>query len=416
MARLRHLLKDKNFMCLWVGQILSQFGDRLGQMALIALVYKYAPGSVFELAKLFLFTVIPVFIIGPVAGVYVDRWDKRYTMIISDIVRGILVLLIPIFLLFTKTIFPAYLVVFLIFTITRFFLPSKMAIIPDLVSKEKLLIANSLISTTLMIATVIGIGLAGILVKIVGVMGGFYIDSVSFFVSAVMIAFIKLKKDSHNLKEELITTGRALEDAIKKSVIVEFWDGIKFLMKDRDARFVTWISFLLMGGIGAISVVGIVFVQETFHSVTTDLGILGMFLGIGLFFGAIFYGRFGQRLSKHKIIFLSFCLSGVVLTLFTASVQQYPSVSTASFICVILGMVSSPIVVSSNTLIHESLPSRIRGRVFSSLEVVIHLGFIIFMFLASAIAEHVSRAWILSISGLLFALTGLFGMVFYNKR
>ncbi|PIR65568.1 MAG: MFS transporter, partial [Candidatus Omnitrophica bacterium CG10_big_fil_rev_8_21_14_0_10_43_8] len=169
MSKFRDVLKNRNFFLLWVGQIVSEFGERMTQMALIGLVYQKNPYSAVAMAKIIIFIVVPVFLVGPVAGVYVDRWNRRYTMISSDILRSIFVFLIPLCLaIFNKNILPVYILVFLVFSTTRFFLPSKMAIIPDLVNKEQLLMANSLISTTRMIATVIGLGLAGAIVSMAG--------------------------------------------------------------------------------------------------------------------------------------------------------------------------------------------------------------------------------------------------------
>ena len=77
MPKFRKVLKNRNFFFLWLGQIISQLGDRLGQMSLIGMVYARTPGSTVEIFKLLTFTIIPVFLIGPLAGVYVDRWDRR---------------------------------------------------------------------------------------------------------------------------------------------------------------------------------------------------------------------------------------------------------------------------------------------------------------------------------------------------
>jgi len=143
MIGFREVLFKKNFFSLWTGQIISEFGDRLNQMALIALVYSKSPNSVMALAKLLFFIIIPVFVIGPVAGVYVDRWDRKKVMIISDLLRGVLVLTVPVFVYF-NLMAPVYFMVFIIFSASRFFIPSKMAFIPEIVSKEKLLVANSL--------------------------------------------------------------------------------------------------------------------------------------------------------------------------------------------------------------------------------------------------------------------------------
>lgn len=121
MPRIRHLLKDRNFTCLWLGQVISQFGDRLNQMALIALLYQRFPNSSFELAKLLSFTIIPVFLVGPIAGAYVDRHNRQHIMIVCDALRAALVLLIPCSVAYLRPIFPIYIIVFLIFSITRFF-------------------------------------------------------------------------------------------------------------------------------------------------------------------------------------------------------------------------------------------------------------------------------------------------------
>ena len=95
----RKILINKSFFSLWIGQIISQCGDRINQMALIGLVYTKFGASSTQLAKLFSFAILPVFLVGPIAGVYVDRWSKKYTMFYSDILRGLLVLSIAFYFL-----------------------------------------------------------------------------------------------------------------------------------------------------------------------------------------------------------------------------------------------------------------------------------------------------------------------------
>jgi MFS transporter, DHA3 family, macrolide efflux protein len=412
MARFREVLKERNFFCLWLGQIVSNFGDRLNQMALIGLVSQKMPHSTYELAKLMLFIIIPVFVIGPVAGAYVDRLNRRHIMIFSDVLRGFLVLLIPYFILNSKSNIPIYIIVFLIFSTTRFFLPSKMAIIPTLVSKEKLLIANSLSDTTYMIATVLGIGLAGFLVKMVGVMGGFFIDSASFFFSAILISLIRVKgaHKKEGYRQDFRLVGEAVEKALRKSVWREVVDGIKFIISFPKARFVMNTLFLLMAGAGAIFCIIIVFIQEKFGTITTDLGLLAMFLGIGLLFGSLLFGRFGQRLDKQKVILLSFVLSGLGIVSFALIISWFPRYRIAGILSIFIGMVLSPVIISINTLIHETIPDEMRGRIFSSQEIVIHLAFLVFMLITSILAEYVDRMWILVGCGSVFSLIGIFGL------
>jgi len=415
MARFREILSNRNFLFLWIGQIISQFGDKLSQMALIGFVHQKSPGSTIELAKLILFIIVPVFIIGPIAGAYVDRWNRKHIMVASDLLRGILVLLIPVLIMFTKSTLPIYLLVFIIFSITRFFLSGKMAIIPSIVPREHLLVANSLSDTTRIIAAIIGIGFAGLVVSRMGVIGSFYIDSATFFLSATLLSTIALRSTGPRLKEGLLQAEKAMKEAIKKSIFKEIKDGLGYFIKLRNIRFVASIWLLIMSGAGAIICVTIVFIQESFGSVTADLGLLGMFLAVGLFIGAVIYGRFGQRLKKSKVIFSSLTLTGIGVVLFAVLVRNFHSFRATAALNLVIGMFASPIVVSSNTLVHEALPEDVRGRVFSSLEAIAHLGFLVCMLLSSFLAEVIDRMWILVCVGSVFALFGIVG-VFLDKR
>jgi len=417
MTRFRDVLKNKNFMFLWLGQVISNFGDRLNQMALIALVYQRNPGSEIALAKLISFTIIPVFIIGPIAGAWVDRLNRRNIMIISDILRGTLVLSIPLFIKFNQ-ILPVYLVIFIVFSISRFFIPSKMAIIPEIVSKEKLLVANTLADATHMIGNVIGLVVAGIIVNIayIGAIGGFYIDSATFFISAALIALMAQREFIRGAMNDLQTTRHALESSIRRSIASEIKEGLSYITRYSNMRFVIYVFFLLMAGLGTISCVIIVYIQRAFGTSTRDLGFLGMFLAGGLLAGSVLYGKLGQNVGRRKAIHLSFITTGIFIVLFALFVSRYPNLLLAGAISALLGMAVSPIMVSTNTLTHETIPEEIRGRVFSSLEAVIHLAFLVFMFVAAFAAKFVDRFWILIAAGTVFGLCGLIGAVSESRK
>ncbi len=415
MTRFRDVLKDRNFFCLWLAQVVSNFGDRLTQLALVALVYQRTPGSAIALAKLISSTVIPVFLIGPIAGAWIDRLNKRNVMIISDLLRGIFVLTIPFFIIHNQ-ILPIYLVVFITFSISRFFIPSKMAIIPDIVSKDKLLVANTLADTTHMLGNVMGLVVAGILVNIkyIGAIGGFYIDAASFFISAVLITMMAQKEFVMRVREDLRVTKKALGSSIRKSIFAEVKEGIKYFKKYSQMHFIVYVFFLLMAGLGAISCVIIVFIQESFGTATLDLGLIGMFLVGGLLLGTLFYGRFGQRIEKRRVILSSFVTTGISVMLFAFFVKRYPNILVSGLLSGLIGMAASPIMVSVNTMTHETMPEEARGRTFSSLEAVIHLAFLIFMFLAAYAAKYIERFWIVIAVGALFSLCGLMGVL--SKR
>ncbi|MDD5166029.1 MAG: MFS transporter [Candidatus Omnitrophica bacterium] len=412
MSQFSGVLKNRNFFLLWIGQIISQLGDRLDQMALIALVYSRAPGSTIGIAKILSFTILPVFLIGPLAGVYVDRWDRRRTMYVCDLLRSFLVLMIPLFLFYAKSMGSIYLIIFIVFSVGRFFVPAKMSIIPELVQKKDLLMANSLVNTTGMIAAVLGFGISGVVVEWLGAKSGFYLDALSFLASGTLIFLIAKKPTSRvDLKE----VSKEIVEVISKSIFQELKDGILYFIRKKDIRFTAGIIFMLWSALGAVYVVLIVFVQKTLHSATKDLGLLIMFLGLGLFLGSLFYGRFGQKLSHYKTIFVSLIFSGAVLVAFALGIERYPNFVTAAMLASFLGFVISPIMIASNTIIHKTSDNEMLGKIFSSLEIVMHLGFIVFMFISSLLAERFSHGLILVTVGILLAVLGLFNLVYYRR-
>ncbi|MFH1846125.1 MAG: MFS transporter [Candidatus Omnitrophota bacterium] len=410
MVRFREVLFKRNFFALWCGQIISEFGDRLNQMALISLVYSKNPGSAIALAKLLFFIVIPVFVVGPIAGVYVDRWDRKTVMINSDILRGLFVLAIPLFV-YLNMMPVVYILVFLIFSATRFFIPSKMALIPAIVSQDKLVVANSLSNTTRMIATILGFAAAGFIVKWIGYMWGFYLDSISYFLSAGMIAIIAPIRRIKNVKEDILLTRSVIKKAIRRNLWVEIAEGFGYMFARNKMKIVTATFFLLMAGVGSIFCIIIVFIQESFGSITEALGSFGVFLGAGLFLGTVLFGKFGQKANKVQTIFLGFTLCGVGISCFAVYANNTPIFILGGTLILLIGTVAAPILTCSNTLIHMLIPDQVRGRIFSSMEAVIHLAFLFFMALTAYLSKYLSNFVILLASGIFFMLCGLIGQI-----
>jgi len=401
---------------LWLAQIISQFGDRINQMALIGLVAGRAPGSAMELAKILSFTIIPVFIVGPIAGVYVDRWDRRKTLFVCDFLRAILVFLIPLIFMSRGSMIPIYIIVFLSFCLSRFYVPAKMSIVPDIVDPKDLLPANSLVTMTGMIAFVLGCALGGFIVEKIGPGGGFICDAATFLASGLLLVSIgkdfKLRMD----KTEILDAGKEMIRTIQKSVIAEIKEGIGYLVNHRDIRFIINMLFVLFSAAGAIYVVIIIFVQEAFGSITRDLGILAVFLGVGLFLGAFLYGKWGEKFSKLKTIFFCLIFGGLMLIVFASLVQKIQSLLLAGFLAILLGMIAGPIFIAANTVVHQVSDHNMRGKVFSSLEVVIHFAFLVSMFFSSFLAEHIPRYWILIGVGVIFSVVGLVGLTTHKKN
>lgn len=411
MIRILTSSKHRNFQRLWLAQFISQFGDRIHQLALVGLIAVRAPGSAMGLAKLLAFTILPVFIIQPFAGVLVDRWDRKKTLFVCDIARGLLVLTIPFLFFFKESMLPIYAVVFLAFCFSRFYIPAKMSIIPDLVEEDDLLVANSLVSTTGMMAFVFGCALGGFLIDWFGARNGFIIDAVTFFVSGLIIYSISIPIKLKFKKEDILKSGHEIVDSIKRSFWVELKEGFLYLIQHKEIRFVIDMMFALLFVAGSVYVVMIVFIQESFGSVTKDLGLLAVCLGAGLFSGAILYGKWGKKYKWYKVIFFSLMAGGLMLIAFACVVEHVQNIFAAMILAVLLGLVIGPIFIAANTIVHIVSDENMRGKVFSAMEIVIHFAFLIAMFASSIAAKYVDKFWILVTVGGLIVLIGLTGFI-----
>ena len=143
------LFRNVNFTLLWSSSLMSQLGDHLNLMALTALIFTVSGGAIrgLEFSKILLLASVPVLVFGPISGVYADRLSRKKLMIAADLLRAGLVALIP---LFVGSMVPVYVIVFLVFTINRFYLSAKSAAMPQIVTDKELMKANSLLNVAMM--------------------------------------------------------------------------------------------------------------------------------------------------------------------------------------------------------------------------------------------------------------------------
>lgn len=407
------LLKRRNFFLLWLGQIISQFGDRLTQIALLGLVSKVsltAAGSsvsTSRLAFVMSLAIVPVFIISPISGVYIDRWSKRKTMYISDAVRSIFVLLIPFAFIRFNSLVSVYVLVFLSFCIGRFFIPAKMAFIPEIVDKEDIFLANTLISTTAAIAALIGIGFGAIIFETYGAATAFTLDAATFLISALAVFFITTTNGGSFIFRDIVDIGKDVVSTAKKSFITEFKEGIKYIRTSNETRYAFKMFFFAFSYIGSLYVVFIRFIQETLTTLVKDVGFTVVALAAGIFFGSLFYGRIAHKIDVKKTINATMFIASLYLIFFVIFLKIHPTPLNAVILGFILGLVASPIVVGINTLIHQESDGNLLGRIFSGLEFISHLGFLVFMFIFSFLADIFTPFTIIISVGIIGAFISL---------
>ena len=406
--------KSRDFFRFWFAQLISQFGDRVYQMALVGLMTALHPGSVMEMSKLFSFAIIPAFIIGPIAGVYIDRWDRRTTLFISYLIQSVLILLVAFYLIRLPSIWPMYAGVFVISSLSRFYIPAKMSFIPEIVHEDDLHVANSLSTITAMIAGGLGILLGSWIVEHTGFFAGFCWDTACYFLSAALVFSITAFHYRFPNKKTFIDSTKKMLQT-QKSVWHEIIDGIRYIRSQKEISFFVWTMFILLAALGAIYVVIIVFIQQAFHSVTKDLGILAVALTLGLFLGTLAYGRWGKKIAAYKVIFWSLISGGAMVVLFACIVQATHDRFWALGLSFVLGLVVGPVLVAPNTVINKLCAMEMSGKVFAALEFVTYLAFLLAMMASSFLSEHIDRLWILVGVGGIFMLIGVVGLIRFKS-
>src|SRR5258708_6096655 len=184
------VLRQRQFAFLWIGQMMSLVGDWVLFVALPFYIYSLT-GSSFATGIMFIVQTVPRLCFGSVAGVFVDRWSRKYTMLATNLIEA--GLLMTLFLArSSELIWVIYVFAFLDSIVSQFFSPAQTAIIPQLVEEPQLLAANSLNSTSQELTRLVGPFIGGLLLGLFGLNSVIIVDMISFLFSALMISLIVL--------------------------------------------------------------------------------------------------------------------------------------------------------------------------------------------------------------------------------
>ena len=231
------LALNGSFSALWAGQLISLFGDRLNQIALVTVV-AITTGSALATGLVFFVATLPNLLLSPIAGAFVDRWDRKEVMVVSDILRAAIVLLLPVAAV--TNILLVYPLIFLVTTISVFFRPARVAILPRIVPEEDLLSANSAMWVGETIADVVGYPLAGVFVALLGsaVPLAFWFDSATYLASAALLGTIVVNA----------APVRAAAAEVRAGLVAEMTAGWQFLRHET-----VLLANTLQGAVGQFS-------------------------------------------------------------------------------------------------------------------------------------------------------------------
>ena len=350
------LRRNRSFRQLWLGQVVSQMGDWFDTIALYTIILKLT-GSGRDVGLLLVARFVPSFFFGPISGVVADRFSRQRIMIVSDVLRAVVVLgfLVvrradQLWIIYVLTVFQLGL--------STFFEPAKTAAIPSIVEDRELVAANAISSVTWSVMLTLGAAIGGFITGVFGTDVAFILDAVTYLLSAVLIASIRVPKRKKRERQK-VSLGRLLG-------ITETIEGIKYV-KDRPRVLAALLVKPAWGLGGGILTLLAVFGERIFpvgKDAAGGIGVLFAARGIGTAVGPIVARRIageGNRRMQASIG-IAFLIGGVFYIAFG-------SATSFIFALVVLGIAhcgGSILWVFSTVILQRAVVDSFRGRVFAA--------------------------------------------------
>ena len=366
------VLKNGKFLILWGGQIFSQLADKVYLVLMIAIIANQfqAAGQTISgwVSAIMIAFTIPAILFGAGAGIYVDRWPKKSVLVVTNIVRGGLVLILPMILWLSNDFnvgnLPLgfclmLLLTFLISTLTQFFAPAEQAVIPLIVEKPHLLSANSLYTTTMMASVIIGFAmgdplleLADSLVAKIGfgeTLGKEFVVGGSYAIAGLLLILLKTGEQKDKTEKE------------QPHILADLRDGLRYLKNHHGVRNAIIQQIILFSIFAALAVLAVRLAEIIPGMEAEEFGLLLAAAGVGLGIGAGIVGQLGHWLSHFQLSMIGSI--GMAVSLVGLSIFNQEFWVAMSLIS-ILGIFGAVVGVPMQTTVQVETPEEMRGKVF----------------------------------------------------
>jgi MFS family permease len=402
------LLRNRNYSLLWTSQLISQIGNWALFAALPFFVFQLT-GSVLATGIMFIVEVIPPILFGSAAGVFVDRWDRRWTMIGANAVRGLLLLLLLTFRS-AEMVWVVYVVAFFESIANLFFGPANNALLPQLVEEEELVAANSLDALGENVARIIGPALGGAILATTGLTAVALIDVASYLVGAGLIFLIQ-SPAATLAKNQIESAERSIREER-----FEFWKdwlgGLRLVSQRRPLSY----AFLTIGAAlvadSIMSVLLVVFVQNVVGAEAQEFGWILTARGVGGVIGGLIVARVGARIQPKNLISMGMLGAGILLMV----MLQFPTLPVVLTVAVVVGLPAMAWMIAGQTWMQVHSEDEYRGRVFGAFETYAALMGLLGIGFATLSGESLGALFSLYTAALLFIFAAVLAYIILQPR
>ncbi len=346
------VFRSRDFVLLWVAQLVSTAGSSLTDLAAAIYVYEKT-GSAFLVGVTLMATAVPSLAVGLIAGVFVDRYDRRSIMMASNLAQAVVVALIP-FLIGVNTAL-LFVAILVNAGVKQFFDPAYGSLIPEIASDEELAEANAFMSIASFGSTAIGFAGAGLLASAFSLDWAFWIDALTFLFSAGCIFQLRVRSKPD-----------VQEDTSVSVVLTNLRTGIRTIIDTPMLRSLFLLGAPVFFAFGLWNVLLLPMAIKVLHATEFEYGIQEGLTSVGFVLGSLFMARFSDRLPTGLWVFVGSLGMGVAGILYGLS----PVILIAIVWVTASGFFNSPSAVARQTLLQRATPRELRGRVFSSLSVM----------------------------------------------
>jgi MFS family permease len=356
---MRELLRNDGFRRLWISQVALTLGDAMMQMGLLELFRKHGYDIKTETAKMLFAVALPGLVFGPLAIAYLDRWQRRTVLAVSDTVRAVMVAGIAVWLLpltnghiEERGLFIVYSMIFVIGAVTTFYYPARYALMPHLVPTEKLVQANTLFTTTLAVAAVVGRPLGGIIAEVFGVQWAVLANALAYAGGAALIWSIRMERHA-TTKDDAAKPPGGWND---------LKEGLTYLWHHPVAMQLTVLAgvFAFLGGVFIVAFTA--YSYETLKLGTAGVGYLAAAAGPGAAVGFGLLARGGKWTKSAWLPPFQLVLAGGILLLLSITSNPW----LAAPMLTVLGAVVATAFIPLDSKLQEQVTEQRRGAVFAA--------------------------------------------------
>jgi MFS transporter, DHA3 family, macrolide efflux protein len=377
---------------MWTGQLVSTVGSALSSLAASILVYRLTGGSALSVGLMLMATAAPSLLFGLLAGVIVDRYNRQRIMVAADVLRAVLVCLIP--LLVPYGIVWLYVIVMLASTIGQFFDPAYESVLPEVAADEELAAANSLMAISSFGSTAIGFAASGLIASRFPIEYAFYLDGLSFLFSAICIMFVRVRK-------------LAVTDSTSVQVVISnLKSGIGYLYKNPALRSVFLLAMPISISFGLANTLLLPFALRALNATEFEYGLQEGLTSVGFVISSLLMAALLNRWREGQWIVISLFGMGLAAVVYS----QFHSVPLAIMVQMLSGFMNAPYAIARRLLVQRNTVTEIRGRVASAFSVASNVFFLIGM-TAAGLADVIDVRLLYLLGGVLTIACGAWALV-----